>query len=418
MAYDYNIDQGLISEDTSDIQTDVETEYKNALNAPNLVTKSSSTQGTLIAAEVLSRQGILKNNVEQANLFNPNYAYGVALDAICSLLGIARGSDAATSVQFVTFNGSSVDNDIVIPSGSRLTTDAGDVFLTSSSITIDKGASSSTTGTIISQSNGAIPAAVGDLTIVDGTIGFASASITSSSVVTLGTEALTDPQLKASRNRRLFAQGVGSIGAIRAHLLAVNNVDSVNVIENVTGQFATAVNGITFTKNYGVWVCVYGAATDADVAAALWKAHGGSPFDMGATGQGTQTTVATTDPYSGIDYTVNYVRAVEKVAYVKATVKRGTSTATSATIIAAMVNYADGGVDGEDGLIVGSDVSAYEFAGAITNVYPGLFVSKVEVAITDAGGAVPSESDYSDIATINPWEIAVASTGTISVSLS
>lgn len=416
MSYAYSINSGIISADTSDVLTTVENEYKTALNAPNLNTKASTTQGTLIAGEVLSRQGIAKNNAEMANVVNPDYSYGVFLDAICALLGESRGTDSATSVTLVSFVGSSVDNDVVIPSGSRLKTDAGDIFLTSTSITIPKGVTNTTTGTIISQTDGAIPAAVGSLTIVDGTIGFASAAITSSSVVTLGTTAMTDAQLKASRNRRLYAQGLGSVGAIRAHVLGVDNVTSVNVIENISGQFATAVNGVTFTKNYGVYVCVYGAATDADIGAALWAAHGGSPFDMGATGQGTQTTVAVTDPYSGVSYTIGFVRAVEKTAYVKYTVKRGSSNATSAAIIEAAVNYANGNLSGEDGLVVGSDVSAYEFAGAVSSAYPGLFISKVEVAITDAGADAPAESDYSDIAAINPWEVAIASSGTISVS--
>lgn len=419
MSYSYNTDQGIISADTSDIQSTVESEWRTNLNAPNLVVVASSLQGTMIAAEVLTRKNIQLNNAEQANLINPNYSYGVALDALCALLGVTRGSDAYTSVTGVQFNGSSVDNDVVIPSGTRLKTAAGDTFVTSTSITIPAGAASSVTGTIQASVVGDVAAAVGSLTIVDGTIGFASASILSTSVVTLGTTEMSDAQLKVSRNKRLFAQGIQSPGAIQAHLLAVDNVTSVNVIENITGQYATAVNDVTFTMNYGVWVCVYGSATDADIAAALWAAHGGSPFDYGASGQGTQVDspdgTATTDPYSGVEYYVKFVRATEKTAYIKATLKRGTSTATSSAITTAMTDYANGDIDGEEGLVIGADVSAYEFAGAITNSYPGVFVKKVEVAVTDSGATAPADADYSDLAEINPWEIAILSSTNISL---
>lgn len=422
MSYEYNIDEGIISADTSDIKTGVENEYKSALNAPNLSLKASSPQGTLIASETLSRQGIMKNNAEMANVINPNYSYGVFLDAICAFLGIERGEDKATSVTGVQFTGSSVDAAVTIPAGSRVKTTAGDVFLTSTTITIPKGLGSTVTGSIVSQENGDIPAAVGPLTITDGTIGFASAAILDDSVVTLGSAQLTDPQLKSSRNRRLYTQGIGSIGSIRSHILSLDNIKSVNAIENITGQIASPVNGITFTLGNAVWVCVYGSEPDANIAAALWKAHGGGAFDYGASGQGTQVGapngVATTDKYSGVDYNVKFVRAVEKTAYVKATVKRGTSTATQSSIINSMVSYANGEIDGEDGLIIGYDVSAYEFAGAINNKNPGLFVSKVEVAITAVGAPVPAPGDYSDIAVIQPWEIAIASTGTISVVVS
>lgn len=412
MAYDYITSTGIISVDTSTLKETVEAEWVSALNAPYLSLKSSSPQGVLIAAETLSRSYIAKNNAEMANLINPSYSYGVALDAICALLGVTRGADTNTTGNNITIGG---DPDTPVTSGSRVKTTNGDVFEISADVII--GSNRTATANIVAVDSGDVALPTGDLTIVDAIVGWGSATVPSTATITIGTSELTDAQLKTSRNQRLFAQGIGSTGAIQAHLLAVNNVDSVNIIENVTGQIADAVNGITFTLPAAVWVCVAGDATDADIASALWAARGGMPMDLGASGQGTQVTATVTDKYSGVDYTVKFCRAVEMTTYVKLTVKQGTSTATSAAIQEAALSYAEGNISGEAGLTIGADVSAYEFAGAITTQYPGLFVVKAQVAVTAVGAAAPADTDYSDYVSMSPWEVAELALGNISVTI-
>lgn len=416
MAYNYINSTGIISADTSDIKAEVEAEFISALKAPALSLVASSPQGVLIAAETLSRAAIAKNNAEMANLINPEYSFGTALDSVCALLGVSRGEDKGTVGVGVVFRGNA---ETTINSGSRIKTSNGDIFEVQSDVTI--GDSLTATGNIVSESNGPIPLPSGDLTIVDGTIGWGGVTVAADTTVTLGTLSMTDAQLKTARNQRLFAQGIGSVGAIRAHLLAVDNVSSVNVIENTTGQIADEVNGVTFTLPAAVWVCVAGDASDSDIAAALWAARGGMPLDYGAAGQGTQvgatTGVKTIDPYSGVPYSVKWVEAVDKVVYLKITAKQGSSTATSTAIANAALSYANGELSGEQGLVVGAGVSAYEFSGAITAQYPGLFITKAQIAVTDVGAAAPSAADYTDYEPLSPWERGTLSTGNILVTI-
>lgn len=417
MSYDYINSTGLVSADTSDVLTEVQQEFITALNLPNLNLDAETAQGTLIAAEVLTRQNIMKNNVEMANLMNPNYSYEIYLDAIAALLGLQRGSDTYTTGTAVAITGVS---GTIIPAGSRVTSIGGDTFTISTQVTI--GTDGTASGTVIASSAGAIALAVGAMTIVDGVVGWGAISVTSSTAVVLGTSKMTDSQFKTFRRQSLFAQGRGPTGAIQARLLAVSNVDSVKVVENVTGQIATAVNGITFTLPNAVYICVAGAASDADIAAALWKARGGMPTDYGAANQGTQVDAPNgtpvTDADSGIVYYVKFNRATQKTVYIKITANQGTSTASDQDVINTVVSYSEGDVSGMTGVEIGTDISSYEIAGAISNVYQGLFLTSVLVAVTDVGATAPVDSDYSDLATINPWEIGVVSSGNISVSIS
>ena len=67
----------------------------------------------------------------------------------------------------------------------------------------------------------------------------------------------------------------------------------------------------------------------------------------------------------------------------------------------AILNYAAGLISGLDGLIVGANVSPWELGGAITTLYPGIYVQNLEIKnITDAGSY-----QYTEIE-IAPWEIA------------
>ena len=48
---------------------------------------------------------------------------------------------------------------------------------------------------------------------------------------------------------------------------------------------------------------------------------------------------------------------------------------------AAVQAYANGLIEGEDGFIVGGDVSPYELAFAVNSFEPGIYVQKVELAL-------------------------------------
>lgn len=417
-SYVYTLNTGVISVDTTDLLTEVETEFQTAFGA-TLNVDASTPQGTLIAAETTARTSVMKNNADIANMQNPNLAYGTFLDAVCSLLGIGRGANLSTVATGVSVTGTA---DTPIAAGSQIETPNGDIFELVNEVTIPVGGTG--TGTFQSLEYGSIPFPVGNMTIIDGTIGWGGVSCTDSTVITPGAAVYTDPQLKNMRNKQLAIQGTASAAAIYANLLAVPNVTSCMVVENNTGQTAEPVNGVTFTKGSAIWTCVSGTASPSAIAAAMYAAHNsGCPWDYGATGMGTPvnspngTTV--TDPNTGLPYQVLSTTPIFYDAYVNISVHQTAAQAPGATAIAdAIVAYADGQEQGESGFIVAANVSAFEVSGSVIRQYPGLYVKACMVAVVPAGSAAPTyPTDYSYEWVAGQFEEANLAVGNVTVNL-
>lgn len=412
--YTYLVDTGVVSADTADVLSDVQSEYRTALGE-NLNVASSTPQGTLIAGETTARTGVMKNNAELANNINPNLAYGTFLDAVCALLGVERGdqsSTVGTDVQLVGNSGT------VVLAGSRVSTSDGEVFTVKSQVTIP---SSGKANAIITAVNtGVVPLAVQSMTILDGIIGWGECNVTSTTTVVLGTTSLNDPNLKNRRNQSLFRQGRSSIGAIRAELLGTANVTSCIVIDNNTGA-AGLVNGVDFTVGNGTWICVSGTATDAEIASAIWEScQGAIPFDFGADGNGTPVQapngVSVIDSASGVSYQVKFTRSIQYDAYVNITVSQGSSSADPQVAVAnSIVNWADGNVEGEFGLITGASLSGWEVAGAVNRDLPGMYVKYVEVAAVLEGESAPTS--FSQEVVANKYDEFNISIGRVKVTV-
>lgn len=416
--YEYIIASGTIVEDTTDVLTDVQAEWTAALGA-NLDLDASTPQGTLITGETIARTAVMKNNADMANVINPNLSYGVFLDAICALTGTTRGENDYTNATGVTFSGAPGNQPVTVPAGCRVQTSNGDIFTVAADVVIPS--TGTTTGALKSVQYGSYPLPLGNLTILDGVIGWGACTITAQTVVAAGTLALTDAQLKNVRIQRLAALGVGSSAAVMAAVSAVPGVTSVLVVENNTGATGT-VNGITFTLPSALWVCVDGTATSAAIAAAMYAAHqGGCPWDYGSAGNGTPVDspngTPTLDPSTGLSYSVKMVNPIYLDAYVNITVHpaAGVAIPTSA-VQQAIWNYAAGLEDGEPGLIIDADVSAYEMAGAVARQIPGMYIKSCSVAVVAHGAAAPSyPSAYSQEVVIGRFQRALLAIGNIVV---
>jgi uncharacterized phage protein gp47/JayE len=415
-AYNFVINTGAVVADTSTLLADVQAEYKAALGQ-TLNLAASTPQGTLIAAEVIARTNVMQNNAEVANMTNPDLSYGTFLDAICSLLGITRGTNQSTVGTPVVMT-TTVPN-VTIPAGSRVQTTNGDIFVTAAAVTL--AIPGTINATIQSQQYGAIPLPVGSLTILDGTIGWASAAVTGGTVVTLGALALQDAQLKNLRRQTLAQQGIGSSAAILAAILSVPNVTSAQVVENNTGATGV-VNGVNFTLSNAMWVCVAGTPTDAALAQALYSAHnGGCPWDYGTSSGnavGSPNGKPATDPATGLIYNVKWTTPVLYDCYVNITVHQAQSVASPIPAVQnAIMNYATGQEQGENGLVIGANVSAFEVAGAVARQLPGVYVKSCMVACVTHGSAAPSyPSGYTSEFVMSQFGLAVLAIGNIQVT--
>lgn len=406
--YVYTTSTGTISVDTSELLTDVEKEW-TAVFGDSLDLDSATPQGTLIAAEVISRAASMKNNADLANQINPNLSSGTFLSAICALLGVDPGHDSYSTVLNCPVTG---DPQTVIPAGMRVTTESGDVFTIAQAVTI--GADRNGLANITASTTGPIAISVGTLTIKDAVVGWGSIEVGTSSTITIGTTELTDAQLKTKRLQRLYAQGVGCVGAIQAHAMGVDNVASVKVMENLTGATGV-VNGITFTTTSGMWICAAGAYDDLDFANAIYAAHqGGQPWEPGNGSEGTQVSQLTFDPYSKIQVTVKWLRAILKDVHVQITVSMNNSSASSSDINQVMVDYASGLENNQAGLQIGSPINAFEFSGAVLRNLVGVYVKSCFVQVVDAG-ADPVPGNYVQEVIISPWVYATLAIGNVHV---
>lgn len=387
--YNYVIDSGTIVADTSQILSEVQTEYKQALGQ-NLDLDAATPQGALITGETLARTGVMKNNAEVANQINPNLARKTFLDAVCALLGIERGKNQSTVATGVRIAGVSATQ---INAGSRLQTADGDIFLLANSVTIPVSGVVNN-ASLVSQSFGAIPIPVGTLTILDGTIGWGSCEIVAvQTLVVLGSTSMQDNRLRNFRRQRLATQGLGSTEAIWAAILGVANVTSCQVVENNTGATGT-INGVPFTLPNAIWACVAGTPNPDDLALAMYNAHqGGCPWDYG-TGAGVSVESPNghkvVDPNSLQPYRVKWTTPVNFDGYVHIEVSQQNTVADpEASVRNAILQYATGQLDGELGLVVGASFSAFEVAGAVSRQIPGMYVKKCQVAFVPAGNPAP-----------------------------
>lgn len=351
--------------------------------------------GDLIVAETASRRGIAENNAQIANQINPNLAGGVFLDAICALTGLQRQASTFTTVAAVTVTGAS---GTIIPAGKRAKTSAGDEFQTASQVTI--GAGGTATVDFIAVEAGEVPCAANALdTIVDYVLGWETVDNTNAGVV--GVESQSDASLRLQRKKTLALQGISIAEAIKSALLALEGVQSIQYRENYTNAPDT-IDGI-YLVAHSIWVCVNGG-TASEIASVLLQNK-----TAGANWNGAQTENVV-DESSGQTYTVKFDRPTQVPIKCRVTVSAGSYTGDLATDVpSAVVAYADGEVDGEEGFSVGNSISPFEIGAAVNAELPGVYVKKVELDYAAGSSWITTELaiDIDEIATITSSAVTV-----------
>jgi uncharacterized phage protein gp47/JayE len=364
--YYFITQQGIIVPDVAAIQEVVVEEYKAAFGQ-DLVTTPDTPQGALIAAEVLARISVARNMAAIANQINPNVAEGQFIDSIWSLTGGKRFQGRRTLVTGVQLSGVA---GAIIPTGALAKMPASDeLFRLVSGVTLDL--TGNAVGIFQAVNVGAIAVNAGALTqIVTGVLGWES--VTNPVAGDVGSGIESDEQARKRRRLTLALQGYGTTQAISSRLNDIPEVKSRSIRENVTNAPAV-IDGIPLVA-HSVWVCVDGA-TDQQVAEALLATKSAGCNWNGA------TTVNVTDPFSGQVYPVTFDRPTLVDIMVQVTIKGGSSVASPIQAVKdAILAYANG-LTNEQGFVLGTDVSAFELAGAVSRAQPELFVNDAQVAL-------------------------------------
>ena len=369
--YEYVATTGIIVPDVSDIETQVQGEWQSAFGADLAVT-ADTPQGKMITAEVTARSRVAQMLAQLANMINPNQAGGIFLDAICAFLGLERESATYTVDPDVAITGTP---NVIFAAGQLQAqgTASGAYFTNVAAVQL------SATGTAVidfqCQTPGPIESPTGDLVIATQVLGWETISNPDPGVPGLLVQ--SDNSLRTLRNNTLGLQGLSTVEAIVSALNAVAGVQSLQFLENIQNTTQT-ISGITLVAN-SIWACVNGGAS-TDIAAALLRSK-----TIGANWNGAQD-VTIVEPASGQSYTVQFDRPTVLPVLVQVTIKQGSNTSNLLeTVPQAIVDYANGVIEGDPGFTVGQNVSPFDLAGAIYAELPGVFIQLIQVAF--AGGS-------------------------------
>lgn len=364
--YDFVTSTGVIIPDTADILDTVRSEYRAAFG-DDLDTSPETPQGVLITAETEGRDAVARNNADLANQINPNYAGGVFLDSIWSLTGGERVRATRTLISAVELAGVP---GTIIPQGARASLGAdGAQFELISAVVLTGGAG---VGTFQAVDAGAIPAPAGSLnTLVSGVLGWET--VTNPQAGVIGADQETDIAARIRRRQTLALQGVALPEAITGGLYNTAGVRSLTFRENTTNAPVT-FEGVTLAA-HSVYACVDGGTDDAVALSLFRKKSLGAGWNGG-------TTVNVTDPYSGQVYPVKFDRPTVRTIWAKITVVTNGASYPDipALVRAAMVDYANGLIEGEAGFVVGGDVSPFELASAVNRQAAPLYVRTCSVS--------------------------------------
>jgi uncharacterized phage protein gp47/JayE len=389
-VYNYITQTGVIVPDTGVIQDEVIEEYKQAFGT-DLVTTPNTPQGLLIVSETAGRSAVANNNATLANQINPNVSGGVFLDAIGFLTGIERVANQPSTVT-ATLTGVS---GTIIPQGSRASDSINNnLFQTNSTVTLVEGTATVVMSSIVP---GPVVADAGTLTqIVSNVPGWET--VTNAEAAIPGQVTQADEPFREFRRVTLFAQGSQTAGAIIAQVRQVPGVTSLRFLENIYPT-TRVIEGVTMVS-HSIYACVDGG-TDLEVAEALQqKKAAGASYNNGASLTPIEQEV--TVPFSGQVITVLFDRPdiIQIGVSISVIVVQPVQDPTGA-VQQAILDYANGLVNGLAGLVVGANVSPWELGGAVTTQHPGIYVQDLQIRnITDLGSY-----QYEEIE-IEPWQIA------------
>lgn len=361
--YQYLTETGVILPDTAETLEVVRNEFRTAFGN-DLDVSAETPQGVLITGEVLARDAFLRNNADVANQINPNIAGGVFLDAIWGITGGQRFKATPTFVRNVTLAGVP---STIIPSGAIASVGpSGAQFQLISPVVLANDGTG--LGNFQSVDLGAIAVNVSELNqIVTGVLGWETVS--NPYAGDTGQPEESDIAARIRRRVTLALQGVALSEAIVSGVNALPAVRSMAFRENPTSA-PVVIDGQNLVA-HSVFVCVDGGL-DTDIGLMLLRKK-----SSGAAWNG-NTTVQVTEPYSGQVYDVKFSRPDEVLVYMQVYVRAGAPYADVPTTVRdAILAYADGEQEGEDGFVVGGDVSAFEIAGAVNRAAAPIYVTNL-----------------------------------------
>lgn len=377
MSYNYIVENGVIVPATSGIKTEVEAEWK-LIAGDDATVDPSSFEGRLIDAITNERISVARNNSDLANQLNPNLANGAFVDAHLELIGGARDGEEQSTVEcdLTGIAGTT------ILAGAFVEDDNKELWFLVSTTVI--GVTNTVTASFRSLNYGPISAGIGEINkIISGVLGWETVNNVVAAVE--GKVEQNDISAKRQRRAELGANTKSVSFSVISAVSKLEGVEGVQFRENNTKIDATIDN--VFLLANSSWVCVDGGVT-SEIVPAYYNNRWGTDFNGAITAQHT-------DPKSGQISDVKFDRGTDKP--LKCTIEARVSQSQSAIedVKTAIVNYANGGVEGEPGFALGLDASPFEVASAVNAQLPNVFVKKCQLGLL--AGALSTDTIINEI---------------------
>jgi hypothetical protein len=299
------------------------------------------------------------------SVFTPNSTYtgDIAQFSRLSLLG-------TNSTATVTFTGT---NTTVIPAGFLVyetTSGYNNQFYTNTSATIPSGLTIDVPVTAVS--TGVVSAPIGSITCIVTPLSGVS-SVTNAAAATNGTQSLIAYQIVSKK----------SAGAAYNNASAFTQVGTLNSTTTISGLTTSVMSvGMSVSGlNIPTGAVILSITNSTTIVISIAATATGSYLLKFGLGVPQQAMVIV--PYSNQQMIVLFDTANPIRILVSLTVTVVTPLSDPTTAIrGAITTYADGGITGIPGLVVGQAVSAFELAGAVTSQFPGVFVHSCLISIS------------------------------------
>lgn len=375
------------------VLADFQAAFQGALN-PALATPQGQLASSIAAilASVNDLFLLLTNNVD------PAFASGRMQDAIARIYFLTRLPPLPTSVTAVATGAPGT----VIPAGSLAQATDGQIYQSVDDETIGQG------GTVSigfqSLNTGPIACPLGTLTRIYRAIPGWDA-ITNPAAGTPGRDVETRAAFEQRRAASVALNATGTLPAMRATVLSVDNVLDAFVTENPTDS-ATVIGGVTLAA-HSLYVAAVGG-TDADVARAIWKKK-----NPGCSYNG-NTTVAITDN-SGLygspqpSYNVTFQRPTAVRTYFNVQLASTTAVPANAqTLIRAALVAAFNGQDGGPRAQIGSTLYASRFYSTIAALGPWVQIVNLTLGTSSPGSAASVSFQIDQVPSLTGTDVTVS----------
>lgn len=386
--YDYLTGSGIIVPDTSNILTQVQNEWKDVFGL-NLSVEPETPQGRII--EMIARQRIFTLQMAAAvsNMLNIDKAYGFILDDIGSLFQLQRKAATHTTV-VITMSGVV---GTVIPIGTELRSDDGDIFVNDEEYII--GDSGSVTGTFRAEVAGVIDVEANTITtIVTAVDGLET--VTNNADATIGEEQESDTEFRNRIKDSLNINSMAALSAITSAVANITNVIQVKGYENTTDtpvildtDFSVPAHSIALVVDYNE-TDVVNQDVATQIAGAIYskKTLGAGYIEAETTaGEDYIVEIDYNDPNDNADHRVVFAKPKERNIACTINVLRKNYSGDDLVgdIKNAIAQFVAGNNPEVDRVEIGGSLSPFEMAAAISSEIPDIFISSVTIG--DVGGA-------------------------------